>query len=743
MSHDPTSALVARLESAGFDPKPTGPDSWESRCPAHNGDRRNLSIKRGDDGRALLHCQAHQCSPRSIVESLNMKMSDLFPPHVDPAPRPHVNGKAPSGATHPHATPEAAIKATEARLGQHTGSWVYHDATGVEIARVYRFDHEGKKEFRPIHWTSTAWVMGDPPETWPLYNLPQLANADRVFVCEGEKAADLAASLGCTATTSAHGAKSARKTDWTPLAGKEVVILPDHDGAGESYARSVIELLAELSPQPTVKVVRLKSIWQTNEPIAEGSDIAEWIESGVPDTWTNLECRAELARAADAAEAVDFDSEPTAESQVGPEPLIGPGWPDPPEAEAFAGLAGEIVRVIEPHTESDPAAILIQLLVGFGNLIGRSAYFAVESDRHYANEFVALVGDTAKGRKGTSWGHARNTLEAIDPTWTATRVLTGLSTGEGLIHAVRDPMTKREPIRDGKRITGYQDVETDAGESDKRILCIEPELGGTLRVATRDGNSLSALVRQAWDSGDLRTLTRNNPLRATGAHVSIIGHVTSEELVSLLSRIDAANGFANRFLWMAVRRSRLLPFGGSSDPAETAPMVHRLKEAAEFGRTFGRVDRDHEANELWAKVYPALSEGRPGLLGAVTSRAEAHTMRLAMLYALIDQSHVIRADHLRSALALWKYAERSAAYIFGDSLGDPGADTLLDAIRAAMPKGMTRTEIREGVFQRHKSSTDIGRMLGKLAAVGLAHNRTESTAGRPAERWFAGRDPAP
>ena len=311
-----------------------------------------------------------------------------------------------------------------------------------------------------------------------------------------------------------------------------------------------------------------------------------------------------------------------------------------------------------------------------------------------------------------------------------------------MIHAVRDPVTRREPIREGKRITGYQDVEVDAGEQDKRILCFEPELGGTLRVATRDGNILSALVRQAWDSGDLRTLTRNHPLRATGAHVSIIGHITPHELAALLSRTNAANGFANRFLWLAVRRSKPLPFGGNLGAVDFAPMLRRLGQAAEFARTtVGPVNRNAEADALWADAYAALSEGRPGLLGAVTSRARAHAMRLALIYALIDQSPVIRADHLRSGLALWAFAERSAAYIFGDTLGDPDADTLLEALRAARPEGLTRTDIRDAVFQRNKSAERIASLLRMLAASGLAHSRDEPTGGRPAERWFAGRDP--
>ena len=117
-------------------------------------------------------------------------------------------------------------------------------------------------------------------------------------------------------------------------------------------------------------------------------------------------------------------------------------------------------------------------------------------------------------------------------------------------------------------------------------------------------------------------------------------------------------------------------------------------------------------------------------------------MRLALLYALLDRCPVIRADHLRSALALWDYAERSAAYIFGDALGDPDADALLDALRSASG-GLTRTDIRERVFQKNKSAERIAQTLALLSASGLAHARTEATGGRPAERWFAGRQPTP
>jgi hypothetical protein len=91
-----------------------------------------------------------------------------------------------------------------------------------------------------------------------------------------------------------------------------------------------------------------------------------------------------------------------------------PEWPAPIVAEGYEGLAGEIIRAIEPHTESDPAALLIQLLVAFGNFVGRNAHFVAEADRHYTNLFTVLVGESSKGRKGSSWGHIKALFQSIE-----------------------------------------------------------------------------------------------------------------------------------------------------------------------------------------------------------------------------------------------------------------------------------------------------------------------------------------
>src|SRR5262249_50227785 len=157
-----------------------------------------------------------------------------------------------------------------------------------------------------------------------------------------------------------------------------------------------------------------------------------------------------------------------------------PPWPDALEIEAYHGIAGEIVRTIEPHSEADPAALLFQVLVGVGTIVSRKAYFQVEADRHHANEFVVLVGRTSKARKGSSWGYVRYLLNQVEARWATERVESGLSSGEGLIWAVRDPIKSREKVKDGNVIR-YIDVEKDPGVSDKRLLVLEPEFANVLK----------------------------------------------------------------------------------------------------------------------------------------------------------------------------------------------------------------------------------------------------------------------
>jgi hypothetical protein len=452
-----------------------------------------------------------------------------------------------------------------------------------------------------------------------------------------------------------------------------------------------------------------------------------------------------IRRARERARQAKFScngSSKSSEPALAPEaldiPPVADTWPAPPDAAAYYGLAGDIVRAIEPHSEADPVALLVQMLLAYGSTIGRSAHFAAEGDRHYLNEFAVLMVRTSKGRKGTSWGNVRRILEAADPAWVADHIQSGLSSGEGLIYAVRDPVITQQPVKEKGRFIEYEAVETDPGVTDKRLLVYEPEYASVLKHLERSGNTLSPILRQAWEAGDLRTLTKTSPTRATEAHISVIGHCTADELRRYLTATETANGFGNRHLWVCVRRSKALPDGGAFFQNQVAVLAERLRPVIEFGRRVGSMERDAEARAIWHDVYPSLSEGKPGMIGAMLARAEAHVMRLACMYALFDLRAKVGQEHMLAALALWEYCERSVRYVFGDSIGDPVADEILRLLRSSSG-GVLRSEIMD-YLGRNQSSARIGQALGLLLEhklVRFERQQADDGRGRPAERWYA------
>ena len=185
-------------------------------------------------------------------------------------------------------------------------------------------------------------------------------------------------------------------------------------------------------------------------------------------------------------------------------------WPVMDDA-AYYGLAGKVVRTLGPHTEADPVAILLTFLAMFGNVIGPSAHFQIEGDQHRAKLFVALSGATAKGRKGTALGRVRQILSIAAPEWERENINTGLSSGEGVVFHVRDAVTKINK-------DGAEDV-VDGGVPDKRLMLATEEFAGALSVMERAGNTLSSILRDAWGTSRLQTMTKNPQSRGRVAHL--------------------------------------------------------------------------------------------------------------------------------------------------------------------------------------------------------------------------------
>ncbi len=326
------------------------------------------------------------------------------------------------------------------------------------------------------------------------------------------------------------------------------------------------------------------------------------------------------------------------------------------------------------------------MLAGLGNLIGPSPYFVADGSKHRANLFAIICGRTAKARKGTSWAQAKRILEDVDSAWFSNRVKAGTVSGEGITQVFVD-------------------------DGDKRLLLVEGEFAQVLQVMKREGNTVSVLLRQAWDGQRIAVLRRKDPIEVDGAHISLIGHVTLPELRRLLASVEMSNGLANRCLWIHADRSKLLPDGSGS--ADTNQLCESLRAAVRTARVRGEVQRDEAARLLWYQIYAELSEPPPGRMGEILSRAEAQVMRIALLLALLDQSDFIGRTHLEAAVAFWRYCEASAAHIFAGTFADPKAAKIWEALGNAP---LTMPQLH-ALFSRNASKPEIDAALAEIAPM--------------------------
>ena len=316
---------------------------------------------------------------------------------------------------------------------------------------------------------------------------------------------------------------------------------------------------------------------------------------------------------------------------------------------ALHGPLGAIMDTIQTDTEAHPAAILIQTMTGLGNIIGRGPYCQIQENRHYANLFTVVVGASSVARKGTAWGIAKTLLNQIEPSWVSSNIKNGLQSGEAIVAHLQDLS-----ISDTSLLL------------DKRLCLVEDEFSQVLQSGKRNGSKVSSIMRLGWDHGNLHLLTKKNPLTATGCHISVIGHITRKELRKLLSSNDASNGFANRFLWIFSKRTKLLPQAPSLDLNAISSELQMLQSAVFKASKMGEVEikRSAKADLHWDDLYKELNDIPEGLWGDTTSRGPAQVMRLALLFCLLDGEKTIEPHHLLAAKALWNYSRDSARWVF-------------------------------------------------------------------------------
>jgi len=400
-------------------------------------------------------------------------------------------------------------------------------------------------------------------------------------------------------------------------------------------------------------------------------------------------------------------------------------WPVLSPAALPDGVVADFINLACENSEADPAAVLTTFLVRFGIEAGSGPHVMIGETKHTAHEFTVIVGDSAKARKGTSAGPVKSIFSGIE----GCKVSPGpLSSGEGIIYAVRDEI--REWRVDKKTCVGAW-VVTDPGVDDKRLFILDEEFSSALSATKREGNTLSSILRCLWDSGNAEPLTKSNKIKTTNSHIGVVTHTTLFELKKRLTENEQLNGFGNRFLWVCAKRNGIVPIPRQIDEHQKWKITSQIADRLSKARTAGVMAFTSDAEQLWVTEYPRLSMAHEGLSGCMVNRAEAHVIRLSLIYALIAGHSSIEVDDLTAALSFWRYCYESALYVFGGSYADSAKNKIFSALQEADGNCMTKSDIRTAVFSGHISKERLSEVIEQMADAGIVSVESEPTGGAP------------
>ena len=383
----------------------------------------------------------------------------------------------------------------------------------------------------------------------------------------------------------------------------------------------------------------------------------------------------------------------------------------PIRVEAYHGIIGDYVSTIAPTTESDPVAVLVQCLSWAGCRLGRSVYLRHGTTQHYPMVWPLIIGKTSVARKGTSEADSINPLTAIDG---IPRRRNGMTSGEGVIDAFLPSGGPDEP------------------PPDPRMLVVESEWESVLARCRREGNTLSAVLRDAYDHRPLATMNAGGGGRLADQYsLAVIGHITPRAFREGMTSKDLSNGFLNRFLVLLVHRPHMVPWPGvASGEAERLidDIVVRAKTAAT-----GEMELSEEARGTyidWYKRREANAEDLHERVAMATARGVPNLLRISMVFAALDGGLVIDTSHLEAAMAIVDNSHASAHRLLAP--GRTGLDAqILDKLKNGQ---LSRTQL-SNAFHRHVTAEQLDEAIAPLMDAGLMERATEPTAGRPVDYY--------
>ena len=427
--------------------------------------------------------------------------------------------------------------------------------------------------------------------------------------------------------------------------------------------------------------------------------------------------RATFAKTAAEALAMSQPHQPASVPDDSPDLHRNPPQPDPA---CLYGLVGEVARAGGETTEANPYAVAVNFLAYLSAAVGRGPYMPIGNTWHHSRLFTLHVGRSGKGRKGD----AQSLIHRIDKELRAKSEFAapqvhrgGLSSREGLAFLIHD---------------GYREGKNEVDPiHDKRLWVVESEFANVLAQTKRDGNTLSAALRDAWDGVSIRPATKSNRIWASNPHIALSGAVTPGELRSMLASRELSNGFANRFLMVWAERVKVIPFPQATPQAEVARLADRVLEVLQFVEAERFVEMDVHRISLtpaaatrFASLYVGeLDDQSAGeVINGLMERRAPMLHRLAMLFALTDLSLMVDVHHIEAALAWVRYWCDSVKFIFASAVDEEAvaetnhaAAKILDFLKVRTR--VTRKQLTLECFQGHESKDKIDAALDELLSA--------------------------
>ena len=403
------------------------------------------------------------------------------------------------------------------------------------------------------------------------------------------------------------------------------------------------------------------------------------------------------------------------------EPPFDPhvGLPCPDREAMLCGLVGDVGRAAAVDTEVNPIAAAAGFISFLSAMAGSDVFLPIGNTRHHARVFTLHVGRSARGRKGDALSLSDRIRHELEFSDLLACVLGqthegGLSSREGLVCLIHDGFQQ-----------GKQEIPP---VDDKRLWIVESEFANVLHQAKREGNTLSAALRDAWDGKSIKPATKNNRVWTTDPHIAMACNVTPSELLGLIESRELSNGFANRFFIFWAEREKLVSFPKPTPEAtvvELAERTHAVIEFARGGYPGVKDSRRMTLTKAAKDAYHGLYHGelnRPEdseILTAILERRAPILLRFAMLFALTDPSLEINERHIAAAAAWIRYGAQSVRFVFAklasedDGLGvSDNAEKIVEYLK--MHREADRTTLHAKVFKNHIPAEDLNAAITRL-----------------------------